>query len=82
MKYQEELLSVFLYLGYITSIGILGLIIFAVGFYFYQVFINFSWVNKQIHNRAINKRLYLTSEEDLEKWFDDIRERYNKLKGK
>ncbi|MCT7911688.1 hypothetical protein N5912_07590 [Arcobacter lacus] len=80
MKYQEELLTIFLYLGYVTAIGILIIILLVVGTLIYQALMNWAYVYKKIHDRALNKRLYKISEENLEKWFDDIRERHKRIK--
>ena len=80
MKYQEELLTIFLYLGYVIAIGILIIILLIIGTLIYYALMNWTYVYKKIHNRALNKRLYKTSEENLEKWFDDIRERHKRIK--
>lgn len=79
MKYQEELLTIFLYLGYATAVGILIIILLIIGTLIYQALVNWTYVYKKIHDIALNKRLYKTSEENLEKWFDDIRKRHKRI---
>lgn len=80
MKYQEELLSVFMYIGYTASLMMLIVLLLLIGIFIYNMIMSWPYVYAKIYNRALDKRLSKVSDESLERWFTDIRKRHQELK--
>lgn len=79
LKYQNELLTILVCLGYTVALGILILTLIGIIVVVYRTILNCNFVFKTIYSNALDKSLKRTSEENLEKWFEDIRKRHKNI---
>ena len=76
---KDFLIDLFFIIGAVASIGLAILAII----YFYMFMIEFlshkKWFASRIIDNALNSRLKNLKKENLEKWFEQIREKHERL---
>ena len=76
---NEILINTFLYIGYLACLVFLIWGIYVSLISLKAIFSNRKWFASQILDNAIETKLSTTTIEDLEKWFDGLREKHRKV---